>query len=207
MCVKANQLAGLQALLNGGIEQSVVVLNEILNAAIKLQVFQVEVLSVRQTSQTLEQRVGLGYVSAMRLPFTGTLEGNAALVFSIDSAAQLVAALMHEETDLPDLNAVKRGTLSEVGNIILNGVMAKVGQVMQQSLRYAIPIYFEGTISELLSETEQEPEPSGTKPKESATILLAQTCLSCDVLQLTGNIVLVFTVRSFDTLLLTLDVV
>lgn len=202
MCIKINQLEGLQALFNGGVEQSVVVLNEILDATVTLQVLQVEVLSLQQASQTLEQRIGLRSVSAMRLPFTGMLGGSAWLIFPIDSAAQLVAALIQEEADLPDLNAIKRGMLSEIGNIILNGVMAEIARVMQQSLRYAIPVYFEGTISELLSET----EPSGTQSK-AATLLLAKTGLSCSLLQLTGDIVLVFTVQSLDTLLSTLDVI
>lgn len=205
MCIKVNQLDALQTLVNSGVEQSADVLNEILDIGIELQVAQVEILSLQQASHTLEQQMGLMHISAMRLPFTGTLVGNALLVFPIDSAIQLVATLMHEETDLPDLNAIKRGTLSEIGNIILNGVMSAVSDGLKQSLRYAIPFYFEGTIGKLLSETELfQAEQAEMEAKEGATILLIQTRLTCDLLQLIGDIVLVFTVRSFNTLLLTL---
>lgn len=205
MCIKVNQLDALQTLVNAGITQAADVLNEILDIGIDLQVAQVEILSLQQANHTLEQQIGLMDVSAMRLPFTGTLVGNALLVFPIDSATQLVATLMHEETDLPDLNAIKRGTLSEVGNIILNGVMFTVSDGLKQSLRYAIPFYFEGTVTQLLSETELfQTEQSEIEAKDGSTILLVQTRLTCDLFQLTGDIVLVFTVHSFNTLLLTL---
>lgn len=199
MCIKINQLDALQALVNGGVEQAVIMLNEILDFQIGLQVSSTELLSLQQASQTLEHRMGLVQVSAMRLPFTGRLGGNALLIFSIDSAAQLVAALMHEETDLPDLNAVKRGTLSEIGSIILNGVMAEISRTLKQSLQYAIPFYFEGTAKQLLSEAEP------LEPEAGAMILLTHAHLTCDLLQFTGEIVLVFAVQSLDTLLLTLN--
>lgn len=197
MRIKLSQLDALQEIVNGGVKQSVVVLNEILSYQICLQVFRIEILSLQQASQELQQRIGLAHVSGMRLPFTGTLRGNALLIFPIDSAARLVAALMQEEVDLPDLNAIRRGTLSEVGNIILNGVMAEISDALKQSLQYQIPFYFEGSVGDLLSRTNLE---------DSPTILLAQTRLTCNLLQFTGDIVLVFTVRSFDTLLLKLNI-
>jgi chemotaxis protein CheC len=236
MYIESSQLDALQWLVNGGVEQAVVALNEILDFQIGLQVPQVEILSVQQANQKLEQQIGLTRVSAMRLSFTGTLGGNALLVFPIHSAAQLIAVLMHEQADLPDLDAIKRGMLSEVSNIVLNGVMTEISQVLKQSLRYAMPFYFEGTVAELLVETVPPklvhlqtdlpqtdfssiappqiilPETaasatalSAPKPQGRATILLAQTRLTCDQLQFTGDIVLVFTVRAFDTLLMTLD--
>jgi len=192
MCIKLSQLDALRNLVNGGVEQSVVVLNEILNSQICLQVFRMELLSLQRTNQELQQRIGLAHVSGMRLSFTGTLKGDALLIFPIDSAARLITALMQEEVDLPDLNVIRRGTLSEIGNIILNGVMVEISKVLKQPLQYKIPLYVEGSVSDLLPDPNLE---NGT------TILLAQTRLTCNLLQFTGDIVLVFTVRSFDILL------
>ena len=198
MHITLNQLDALQELVNVGVEQSVVVLNEILKSQTRLQVSQVEILSLRQANQTLQRRIGLVHVSVLRLPFTGIVGGDALLVFPTDSAAKLITVLMQEETDLPDLNPVKRGMFSEVSNIILNSVMAEVSKTLKQSLRYTIPFYVEDNINDLL--------PS-LNPEAGTTILLAQARLTCNLLQFTGNIVLAFTVRSFNTLLLKLDIV
>jgi chemotaxis protein CheC len=196
MGITVNQLDELQELVTLGVNQSASILNEILDTPIGLQVPTVQVLSLAETNQELDRRLGTIVVSAMRLSFSGLLGGNALLIFSIDSAAQLVAVLMGEETDLPDLDAVKRGTLTEVSNIILNSVLGEINRVLHQSLRYTLPFYLEESVQELLD----------TEPDDGVAVLLAQTYLSCAPLQIVGNLILIFTVRSFDTLLLALDV-
>jgi chemotaxis protein CheC len=195
MSITSSQLDGLQALVRLGVNQSTSVLNDVLETPIELQVPTVQVLSPEETRQALDHRVEPIVVAAMRLSFSGLLGGNALLIFSIDSAAQLVAVLMGEETDLPDLDAVKRGTLTEVSNIILNGVLGEINRVLHQSLHYTLPFYFEETIRDLLS----------SQLDDHSTVLLAQTCLHCASLQIVGNLILVFTVQSLDTLLLALD--
>jgi chemotaxis protein CheC len=195
MSITSSQLDGLQALANLGVNQSASVLNDILETPIALQVPTVQVLSLAEIHQKLDHQVGPIVVSAMRLSFSGFLGGKALLIFSIDSAAQLVAALMGEETDLPDLDAVKRGTLTEVSNIILNGVLGEINRVLHQSLRYTLPFYLEETVRDLLN----------AELDEESAVLLAQTCLHCAPLQIVGNLILVFTVQSFNTLLLALD--
>lgn len=198
MSISANQLDALQELVNIGVGRAASVLNEMLDAHIRLQVPYIKVLSPQEASKELEQQIGSTHVSAMRLAFTGALGGTALLIFPLDSAAKLVAVLMHEETDLPDLDAVKRGTLSEVGNILLNSVMGNVSNVLEQSLRYSIPFYFEETVNNLLRSTDVI---------DQSTILLARTHLACDLLQITGDVILIFTVHSFDTLLLALTLI
>ncbi|WAL58446.1 chemotaxis protein CheC [Thermocoleostomius sinensis] len=195
MSITSSQLDGLQALVNLGVSQSASVLNDILGTPIGLQVPAVQVLSLAETHQELDYRIGKIVVSAMRLSFSGLLGGSALLIFSIDNAAQLVAVLMGEETDLPDLDAVKRGTLTEVSNIILNGVLGEINRVLHQSLRYTLPFYLEATVRDLLN----------AELDDETSVLLAQTCLNCAPLQMVGNLILVLTVQSLNTLLLALD--
>lgn len=198
MLIASDQLDALQELVNIGVGHAASLLNEMLGAHIRLQVPLVQVLPLHAIEAELEQRLGAIHVSAMRLSFTGSLEGAAMLIFPIDSAAQLVTVLVSEEIDLPDLNAVKRGTLSEVSNILLNSVMGEISNVLKESLRYSIPFYFEETINQLFASANLD---------QDSTILLAQTHLSCHSLQVTGDIILVFSVHSFDAFLLALNLI
>lgn len=196
MCITITQLDALQELVNIGVGHAASILNEILDAPIRLQVPQIKIVSPQELSRALEDQIGETLVSAMRLPFTGSLNGTALLIFPLESAAQLMAVVMREEIDLPDLDAVKRGILSEVGNILLNSIMGEISNALQQALRYAIPFYCEESAQNLLP---------GVEWKEETKILLAQTHLACELLQITGEIILVFTVHSFDVLLSSLD--
>ena len=196
MGVTFTQLDALQELVNVGVGHAASILNEMLGAYIHLQVPCVKVLPANEANLELALQIGDTYVSAMQLKFTGSLGGTALLIFPLDSAAQLVTMLMGEETDLPDLDAVKRGTLCEVGNILLNSVMGEISNALSQSLNYSIPFYFEKKIQDILTASDV---------MITSTILLAQTHLICHSLQVTGDIILVFTMYSFDNLLLALD--
>jgi chemotaxis protein CheC len=105
-----------------------------------------------------------------------------------------VSVLTGEDIGSPDLDDLKIGTLSEIGNILINGVMGSIGNVLQQHINYAIPVYLEDTIDNLL--------PDG---KSDATILLAQASFTIEQLQIIGDIILIFEVQTFDSLLNAID--
>jgi chemotaxis protein CheC len=115
------------------------------------------------------------------------------LVFPAPSAARLVAALMSEDIgQQDDLDAIKVGTLSEVGNVVLNGVMGEISNLLHQQLKYSIPSYAEAQALKLFNV-----EDVG----KQVTILLAQARFSVDQLLVTGDIILLFNIDSFDILL------
>uniref|UniRef100_A0ACD5GZE0 Uncharacterized protein n=1 Tax=Desertifilum tharense IPPAS B-1220 TaxID=1781255 RepID=A0ACD5GZE0_9CYAN len=51
------------------------------------------------------------------------------MIFPTESASTLVSLLTGEKPGTPDLEAVKIGTLLEVGNIVLNGVVGTVSNL------------------------------------------------------------------------------
>jgi chemotaxis protein CheC len=128
----------------------------------------------------------------VRQDFSGPFSGIAELVFPTDSASILAAMLTGEEPGTPDLDAVRIGTLSEVGNILINSVIGSIGNVLQQRLDYALPNYIEDTVENLLNSDDNN---------NDSMILLAQTQFTVEQLQIRGDIVLIFEVGSFDVLL------
>jgi chemotaxis protein CheC len=196
MNLTPSQLDVLQEIINIGVGRAANVLNEMIAAHIRLQVPAIKVLSRLDIKQELSARLRLEPISSVRLGFTGTLSGNAHLVFPTDSASKLVAILTDEEIGTPDLDAVKIGTLTEVGNIVINGAIGSISNLLKQQLRYSMPAYIEGSIEQLLT--------NGSS-SINATILLAQTRFTIDQLQVEGDIILFFNLGSFDILLTSIE--
>jgi chemotaxis protein CheC len=192
MKLNVRQLDALQELVNIGIGQAAGVLNDMIDSPIRLQIPYLQILTPIDVEEELEQHLNGEQIAAVQLKFTGSFGGIAQLVFPTDSAAMLVTMLTGEEVGTHDLDSVKIGTLSEVGNIVINGVMGAISNVLQQRLNYSIPTYSEGTIASLLV--------SGGLATDTV-VLLAQTSFMIERLHIEGDIILIFNVNSFDTLL------
>ncbi|MEB3827289.1 chemotaxis protein CheC [Phormidium sp. CCY1219] len=196
MNLTVEQLDALQELVNIGVGRAASVLNEMIDSHIRLQVPFIRILSPKRMKSELEERLGISDVSAVRLGFSGSFSGTAQLVFPTDSASKLVALLTNEEVGTPDLDAVKIGTLTEVGNIVINGVMGSMSNLLHQHLNYSLPIYLEDTVDNLLVANRLE---------SKTTVLLAQARFTIEQLQIAGDIILIFKVGSFDVLLAALE--
>ncbi|MEG4172522.1 MULTISPECIES: chemotaxis protein CheC [unclassified Microcoleus] len=192
MKLSTRQLDALQELVNIGIGQAAGVLNDMIDSPIRLQIPYLQILTPIDVEEELEQHLNGEQIAAVQLKFTGSFGGIAQLVFPTNSAALLVTMLTGEEAGTQDLDSVKIGTLSEVGNIVINGVMGAISNVLQQRLNYSIPTYSEGTIASLLI--------SGGLATDTV-VLLAQTSFMIERLHIEGDIILIFNVNSFDTLL------
>ena len=192
MKLSTRQLDALQELVNIGIGQAAGVLNDMIDSPIRLQIPYLQILTPIDVEEELEQHLNGEQIAAVQLKFTGSFGGIAQLVFPTNSAALLVTMLTGEEVGTHDLDSVKIGTLSEVGNIVINGVMGAISNLLQQRLNYSIPTYSEGTIANLLI--------SGGLATDTV-VLLAQTSFMIERLHIEGDIILIFNVNSFDTLL------
>ena len=195
MKLAARHQDALSELMNIGVGRAAGMLNEMLGSPIELEVPTIKVLQIGALAAELSQSADDSY-AFVRLAFQGSIQGTAALLFPPDSAALLVAALTGEEPGTPDLDSVRAGTLSEVGNIVINGVMGSLGNLLRLPLTYDLPSYFEGVPEHLLRSQRSEPDP---------TMLLAHTRFTVRDLEIQGTILLVFEVRSFDALLEAVD--
>ncbi len=191
MQLTEDQIDALKELVNIGVGRAASVLNEIVNAYIKLQIPFIKVLTPQELQQELKQRFDDDILSAVQLRFSGSFRGIAELVFPKESAKALVAIVTDENPGDQDLDAVKIGTLSEVGNIIINGVIGSISNVLRQQMNYGVPQYIEDKIENLLSGDIQSDD----------AILLAQTQFTIEKLRIIGDIILIFEVKSFDALL------
>lgn len=188
----AHQLDALTELMNIGVGRAAGMLNEMIDSPIELHVPVVKVLRSSELAMEIGQP-SEELLSFVRLVFRGAIRGTAALLFPTDSAANLVAALTGEESS-PDLDSVRAGTLSEVGNIVINGVMGSIGNVLSLPLSYELPTYLETSLAQLFTTSHGDP-----------TVLVAHTRFTVQDLEIQGTILLIFEVLSFDALLGAID--
>ncbi len=192
MKLTENQLNTLQEVFNIGVGRSAGVLNEMIGLHICLEIPWVKVLSPLEAKQELGKRLGVNPLSTVRLTFSGTLTGNAQLVFPTDSAYELVSLLTDGDLISYDLDSLKIGALTEVGNIVLSGIMGAMSNLLQQDFEYLIPNYLEDSVEHLLAITDYD---------SKQTILLAQNSFKIENMPIKGNIILLFKLGSFDNLL------
>ncbi len=195
MRLSESQIDALKELINIGVGRAAGVLSEMINCRIHLQVPSVKILTVEELSEEISA-IGTGRVSAVKLGFRGSFGGSAALVFPPDSAAKLVSLLVSDDPSQPDLDSVRVGTLNEVGNIVINGVMGSISNILRQHIDYSLPSYLEENIEQML-----HPD----RHSADITILLAHTFFSVQEHMIEGNIVLIFESESFGALIAAVD--
>jgi len=191
----AAQMDTLKELFNIGIGRAAGILNEMTNLHICLQVPFIKVLSHKEVKKEVEE-LGSFRVAAVRLGFKGPFSGTVALVFPPDSASKLVAVLTGEEPGTPDLDSVRAGTLSEVGNIVINGIMGSIVNVLNEQIEYSIPTYVEDTIDNLVALN---------GAAINSIVILARTRFTIEQIQVEGDIILLFEVGTFNALIAAID--
>lgn len=189
--LSADQLDAVTELINIGLGRAAASLNELVAAHVNLSVPTVRVLPAAEIDAPLGE-IGDGVLSSVQLNFHGALNGSAMLVFPPASAAQLVAVMAGEDVAVENLDSIRAGTLNEVGNILINGVMGVISNILEQRLRFSLPRYMEERIRAILDFREIQGED---------TVLLARTRFRIEEYEIEGNILLVFEVDSFEAFL------
>jgi chemotaxis protein CheC len=191
MNLTADQVDALLEILNIGFGRAAAMLNQMIQFPILLQIPYIKLLSPLQVKLELEKRLGNNIISAVRISFRGPFYGSAQLVFPVESASQLVAILTGEELGATELDSLKIGTLTEVGNILLNGVMGSISNILHERLNYTIPTYTEDTVDNLWRFHELD--------CHSSTIL-ARARFTVEKLSIEGDIIVLFQMGSLEVI-------
>lgn len=178
----------LNEMINIGIGKGADMLNAILGAHIKLEVPFVRVLSQDDFKRDIEKN-RVNSLSAVNLSFKGDITGNVELVFPKESAANLVAALTGEDPKTILLDSISTGTLSEIGNIVINAVIGSICTMFDFKLTYSAPMYLEGNYEKLSMLI---------RTGGNSIILQARARFVIDMFAVTGDIVLFLELDSLD---------
>lgn len=127
----------LNEIMNIGVGDAAAQLNDMVNCHVLLNTPKLTAMDQKKLKVKLEEELGVD-ISVVQMKFTGGLDGSAALMFSSESGKKLVN-ILSDDFDEEDYNTLKSGTLTEVGNIILNSVLAAFSNAISDRLDYEVP--------------------------------------------------------------------
>ena len=90
---------------------------------------------------------------------------------------------------------LRAGTLQEVGNIVLNGVMGSMANMLEGHFSYLPPDHFETPFGELLQ----------SRSGHDSSILIARTSFILEQHVIEGHVIIMFESESFVSLLQAVD--
>ncbi len=146
MILDACSSDALTEIINIGVGYSAGILQSMLDCHIELHIPRVELLR----AEDLPKHIGLP-VASVHLGFTGYLMGDAVMLFPREAARNLAALLNQESPDSPHLDFLCGSTLTEVGNILLNGIVGTISNLLDLHLDYQVPEYSELPLQEWLN--------------------------------------------------------
>lgn len=184
----------LQELINIGVGKAASMLNKMVNTHIELQVPQISFFRLGELIENNELSKISG-LSAVVLGFNGPFTGTSALLFPPDSASKLVSIIVGQQDIQADMDSMRIGTLQEVGNIVLNAVMGSIANILKEPLEYSTLDYSEGPLQAILPGYDLV----------SDMVLLAHTHFKLEEHSISGDILILFQVGSFDALIKAID--
>ncbi|MBF0302210.1 MAG: chemotaxis protein CheC [Desulfamplus sp.] len=194
--ISHQQIEAIKELCNIGVGKGASVLNTMLSCHINLSVPNVRIISSKDFKDDLRLFAKDSSISSVSLGFEGKISGSAQLLFPTETASSLVAVLVDENDDL-DMDALRAGTFCEVGNIVLNGVMGSISNMLDLTFNYSVPEYIE-----------TDPENFINKPsanQQDSHVLLARTRFTIDELDIDGDIALFMQIGAIHTLIETIE--
>ena len=199
MTVTPEELDALRELINIGVGRAAGSLNAMIGRAVQLNVPSVVLLEPDDTGWVAGGDTGRKLAS-VHLSFDGGLRGSADLVFPSESGSKLVALLTGEDVETADLDAVRAATLTEVGNILLNGFLGAITNLVREHVEYELPIYLEESAEQIERSLRSIPD---------SAVLLAQAqffigCSPCGLNgeRIDGEVTLLMGVDSLERLLI-----
>lgn len=195
IAISPEQLEAVKELCNIGVGKGAAVLNTMLSCHISLNVPNVQIISSKDFREELRFFAKDSSISSVSLAFQGKISGSAQLIFPTETASSLVAVLVDESDDM-DMDALRAGTFCEVGNIVLNGVMGSISNILDLTFDYSVPEYIE---------TDSENFIQKPAVKQDSHVLLARTRFTIDELDIEGDIALFMQIGAINILIETIE--
>lgn len=133
----------LTELVNIGVSRAASSLRKMVGHQVLLSVPSVEVMT-RHAAATLVRERETGVLVAVRQNFSGAFSGKALLIFPGANSVSLVQAVTGGDLSADDLLAMEDEALAETGNIVLNGCLATMANMLQRTLTMSLPTIVRG---------------------------------------------------------------
>jgi len=132
------ELDALTELVNIGVGVAATALREMVGEEILLTVPKVELLSRENAIKTLCETESSKLVAVHQI-FEGDITGRALLIFPETKSLEIVRAVAGSSLSLEDVIELEQEALAETGNIILNGCLATIANMLERNLHMSLP--------------------------------------------------------------------
>jgi len=191
MILSEEQLDALTEIINIGVGKAANTLNELTESHILLRVPNIQLYEINEIDR-VQARYGIDNVAAVIQGFHGKYDGRAALIFPPESALDLVTGVTGEEPEDDDLDAIQAGTLSEIGNIVINALIGTIANLLDDHLDFELSEYMLDSIPNLfIKEKIQNP---------NSLMLISEVQFIIEKMNINGHIILTFDIDSLETL-------
>jgi chemotaxis protein CheC len=137
------QLDALTEMVNIGVNRAAASLREMVGEQIHLSVPNVTLVSREKAIAILAASESANLVGIHQV-FEGDVTGRAFLIFPDTKSLELVRAVVGGELPLDEIIELEHEALAEVGNIILNGCLATIANMLQRNLKISLPEILRG---------------------------------------------------------------
>lgn len=133
----------LTELVNIGVSHAANSLRDMVGDQVHLSVPQLALVAREEAIETLSAQESAELVAVHQV-FEGDLTGRALLIFPEARSLELVKAVTGGELSLEDIIELEHEALAETGNIILNGCLATIANLLDRTLHMSLPEILRG---------------------------------------------------------------
>jgi chemotaxis protein CheC len=138
----------LTEIVNIGVSRAAASLRKMVGGQVLLSVPSVEIVTHKAAALLIGEREG-GELVAVRQQFSGAFSGRALLIFPQANSLELVRAVVGDKISAHELADMEQEALAETGNVILNGCLGTMANMLRRSLSMALPEVLHGDGTQL----------------------------------------------------------
>jgi chemotaxis protein CheC len=138
----------LTEIVNIGVSRAAASLRKMVGGQVLLSVPSVEIVTHKAAAVLIGEREG-GQLVAVRQRFSGAFSGRALLIFPEANSLELVRAVVGDKMSSHELADMEQEALAETGNVILNGCLGTMANMLRRSLSMALPEVLHGDGAQL----------------------------------------------------------
>ncbi|KQZ01523.1 chemotaxis protein CheX [Pseudolabrys sp. Root1462] len=133
----------LAEIANMGVSRAAASLRQMVGEQVLLSVPSVKIVT-RQAAAKLVESGNTKKLVGVQQSFDGPFAGKAILIFPEAQSLELVRSIVGSEHSLEDVIDLEQEALAETGNIILNGCLATIANVLHRTMRMSLPMIVRG---------------------------------------------------------------
>jgi chemotaxis protein CheC len=147
----------LTEIINFGVSRAARNLGRMIKDQVHLSIPRTEIMTRDQAVGWLSDRENSNLI-AVGQNFRGSFSGQALLIFPETNSLELVRIILDDSLTLEEIVNLEQEALAEVGNVVLNGCLVVMANLLKQALDMSLPRVMRGSSQVvLLSASESDP--------------------------------------------------